>query len=805
MQFNKRSKAIWLSLASIALISCSNGGGDNSIKLPDNMSLVTANDSSGSASLTKGSVFGAVTTSTFDATSDYATDEVRSYVYDSAMEPLEMVNMILCLMDQTGAEENLNDGAYYALIDEDKCEQGSNDSGASSTGQSSGGKTIQYNRWTVDSTREDGDSPLIVKLWIPGEEGASDPQDQENILVEVVASEGVSASKPFGSFTLNFKGVTDYAGFGGSSGNYVETMKGSLQTVDNDNGKPQFSLINLSGTSVNANTDYRWEQFTNAILDDASGTGGIARTRSIQQWMDNPADDNSFAVKFNSTHMNRGTDTDGDSIADGESCLSRTSFDTQVWRYNLYHRDAGTYAGSTVTAGQRVALDSGFPFTYDNNGTTVQGHVGYWGIWVENDVSIASGSTIKQVDYSNDTSTDYTVKISNGKLIRRTKNSLAITKLVGQNLYYWGQNPGDSQYDQYVVTVDAATYNFKITHKVAWGESGPTLTDITDVDLNASTLLDNDGESLWLWADTLGGNVVYTHDTSVTPASTRTVKFYAEEVVNPGDSAISGGVTLTCYDRCLKGGVTDISGLTDDSTLHYTSDGTAYTYTLSVSGGVLTMTDNTAGKAVDFSSFTRAQMAAIQHDWGINTGDMVTADVAAGLTSWWKIYDAAVTYRWETGSNNWNRLVSVVDGSSAVQSFDKPIQLVYQLAAGDEINGDPNGQAGSTFMLQYGGSGDLWGFPWTQSGNRWYTSVNLKNGVEFTDSDGNVFVVKAMEQEQTFKDATGECGALDTDSVFADSTLALPTESDIGTISFTWGDKPTPASEAPAFIGGEKQ
>lgn len=803
MKYKILNKAIWLGLASSTMIACSHSGSsDDTITLPSTMSLVTANTSSSSASLAKGAPLATVTSSTFSASSDYVTDKTNSYVYDTAMEPLQTANMILCLMAQTGSGEMVNKGAYYALIDEDKCEQGSNGSNASSTGQSSGGKAIKYNRWTIEASRDDVASPMLVKLWIPGDENATDPHDMENILVQVRATESVSASKPFGSFTLDFKGVTDYAGFGGSSGNYAETMKGRLATIDNADGKPQFTLVNISGKGVNSNTDYRYEQYANAILEDTQGKAGQANTRSVLQWQSYPTEESRYAVKFNSTHMNRGTDTDNDDIANTEACLSRTDFNTQIWRYNLYHRDAGTYGGKSVTAGQRVALNSGFPFTYDNAGTKIQGHVGYWGIWTENDVKIASGSTIKKVDYSNNTSTDYTVKISNGKLIRRTKNTLAITKLVGQNLYFWGQNPSDSKYDQYVVTVDASTYNFKITHKVAWGDSGPTLTDITDADLTASM---TNGQSLWLWADALGGNVVYTHDTSVTPASSRLVKFYAEEVVNPGDSAISSGLTLTCYDRCLKGGVSTLSGLSNDTSLYYTSDGTAYTYTLSVSAGVLTMTDNTAGKAVDFSGFSATDMKAIQHEWGINTGDMVTASVAAGLANWWNIYDADVTYRWETGSNNWNRLVAVVDSNNAVQSFDKPIQLVYQLAAGDEINGDPNSQAGSTFMLQYGGSGELWGFPWMQSGNRWYSSVNLKDGVELTDSNSNVFVVKAIEQEQTFKDATGQCAGLDTTAVFGDSDLALPSASEAGNVDFGWSDMPTPANDAPAYIGGEKQ
>ncbi|MDH5444305.1 MAG: hypothetical protein OEY52_02040 [Gammaproteobacteria bacterium] len=803
------SKAVWLGLASTTLIACSNssgGGGssssDKAVALPFAMSLVTANSTGDSASLLNNHVFGAVTSTTFDSGSNYATDKTNTYVYDESMESLSTANMILCLMSQTGADQMLNQGAYYALVDEDKCEQGSNNSGAGSTGQSSGAKATEYNRWTIQASRASDTSPMIVKAWIPGDDAsaAKRPEDQESVLVEVTATSGVSDADPFGNFSIRFRGVTEYSGYGGSAGNYVDTMKGELKTVSNSSGKPQFTLAMLGGTAVNSNADYRFEMFTNALLEDTNGTGGAANTKTHFSGS-GYSKTSKHAVKFNSTHMNRGTDANDDNISDGDVCLSRNSFNTNNWQYNVYHRDAGTYNGKTVTAGQRVALNSGFPFVYNNSGTKVQGHIGYWGIWAENETAIPDNSTISKVDYSNGTTTDYTVKISKGKLIRRTKNTLNITKLVGQQLYYWGQNPDTSEWNQYVVTVDGS-YRFVITHKVAWGESGPTQTDIADAILTGSTLLDANGETLWLWADGLGGNVVYTHNT-VTAAADRTVKFYAEEVVNPGDNTIASGLNLKCYDRCLKGGVSTINGLPNDSTLFYPSDGTARSYTLSVSGGVMTMTDNTASAVVDFSGFSDTDMKAIQHGWGINTGSMVTTDVVIDPGSWWNIYDANVTYRWETGHQNWNKLVAVLDGSNTVQTFDKPIQFVYQLATADESNGVAT-HDGKTFMLQYGGQGQLWGFPWSQTGERWYPSVNLKNGVELTDGT-NTFVVKATEREQSFKTDAGQCGTLGTSAVFSDTGLALPVASGVGTVSFNWSDKPTPTKEAPAFIGGEKQ
>ncbi len=67
-----------------------------------------------------------IDTTTFPLDADYNTDAVQAYnhVYDPSMEPLNTVNMILCLMDQTRAEEMVNQGAYIALVNEVKCETG---------------------------------------------------------------------------------------------------------------------------------------------------------------------------------------------------------------------------------------------------------------------------------------------------------------------------------------------------------------------------------------------------------------------------------------------------------------------------------------------------------------------------------------------------------------------------------------------------------------------------------------------------------------------------------------------------------
>ncbi|MGD8567488.1 MAG: hypothetical protein PVJ39_05350 [Gammaproteobacteria bacterium] len=813
-----------VALCCVVLPACGGGGSGSGgsggggsvvgVQLPDNVSVVTATDDSSAKPLAPTGVV--VDTSGYAATSDYALDETRSHVYDPSMEPLDSVNMILCLMEQTRASDMVNQGAYIALVDEDKCEQGQNQSNGSQAGQTSS-NVKQYNKWTVQSSRASSSDPMIVKIWVPGDnvdpsDPNANPEDAQNILVEVTATEGVSADKPFGSFSMNFKGVVDEGLFGGTPGNYQTMMLGLLETVDNAMGQPQFRFINVGGGEANSMiTDFSFTEATAVVMDDASGTGGVAKTMASFSDPMGGTQSKTFAVAFNDTHLRRALDSNNDNSADVEACVDRNQFNTQVWRYNLYHAADGMFNGRAVITGDRVVLNSGFPFRYDTGNGEIDGHISYWGLWAENDAAIPDGATIQRMNFSSGTTTPYTVNVSPGKLIKRSANTELLSKYQGDKFTGWYNHPtaGDPTskgYDSWEISVDTNN-DFVITGGVTWGENGPQVTSE-----GPYTITLTGGENLWLWSDALGGNIVYVYDSTVTNPANRTVTFYDEEFVYPDDTLFSGGnVTVYCYDRCMIGGLTqtDVNNATSDMDLFYPSDGTEYVYTLTASNGKLTLTDNTAAGAT--VSTDGLDLSSLGIDWGMQTGEMV-ADNSA-IVNPWDVYNQPVTFRWETGSNEWNKLITVSDSNGIVR-FDKPLQFNYTLEAGDEANGDPSGNAGKTFLLEYGGNGELWGFPWQPEAGcdtsteqcRWYSAVTLKNGVQLTDGDGNNFVVKQIEREQNMQEVSlsPNCDALNAANLFSDPAMTLPTTSDINSVSFSLADKPV-VTDAPAVIEGELQ
>jgi len=618
---------------------------------------------------------------------------------------------------------------------------------------------------------------------------------------------------------MNFTGVMDAGDIGGTAGVEGTMMTGSLVTANNTLSQPQFKFINIMGDALPnvPGIGFSLVESANVILDDATGTGGVALTGFSETYFDgfsNNTVDETFAVAFNSSNLLRGQDTDGDNVSDTTICKARDDFDTQVWRYNLYHTVDGTYNGNAVTAGQRVEINSGFPFSYDSDNDGVNesyGWIGSHGLWSERR-DIVDGASVSRFDYNTDVSSTMTLHIAPGKLIRRTANSELLSNFQGDDFQFWGDHPVLAIFGQWLVTIDVNN-DFQITGSMTWGMDGPVISTTVDHDDNPATaevsavaaLPVANNENLWLWSDNLGGNVVYVHDNSVA-ANSRTVTFYGQEFVAADDATLfpSGTTSLTlyCYDQCLKGGLTqgDVDAAASENDLYYTYAGTPFQYTLSISNNKVLLTDDSNSQMVSAATL---DLTSLGHDWGINSGEMITAPLANAAEPW-AVYDATVSYHFETGPNYWNQMATASDTSGVLASFDRPLQFNYTHSTANDANGS-NSHDGGTFFLEYGGAGELWGFPWIEDieNDRWYTAATLANGVEL-GSNGNNYAVKAIESELSMRDAPGACTALSIDSLFTDAALALPTSSDIGGVSFTLAEKPV-VTDPPAVIEGAIQ
>jgi hypothetical protein len=145
----------------------------------------------------------------------------------------------------------------------------------------------------------------------------------------------------------------------------------------------------------------------------------------------------------------------------------------------------------------------------------------------------------------------------------------------------------------------------------------------------------------------------------------------------------------------------------------------------------------------------------------------------------------------------------VTDAQGNYTTFDPPLSFTYTHSTANDANGDSS-HNNKKFLLNYGGPGELWGFPWEEDADnqRWYSAVTLADGVEL---DNGNYVVKAIEKEQTMQvQDLSVCSALNIDVILTDPALALPTANDIGDVSHTLAGKPV-VTAAPAVVEGELQ
>lgn len=175
------------------------------LEVPEEINVVTAGSGNNGNSLNVkswGRLFN-------DAGTQYTLADQRAYIWLPALEPIDTVNGILCFLDQFGIEAMINQPPYRVLANEDRCFQDSGDTEANSDGAAVQGAASTDGDEAAPDLREvvvhvarlDESSPMIVHAWMPE---MGDDDFNQAIRIKAIMSEGVSADKPFGTFTMSF-------------------------------------------------------------------------------------------------------------------------------------------------------------------------------------------------------------------------------------------------------------------------------------------------------------------------------------------------------------------------------------------------------------------------------------------------------------------------------------------------------------------------------------------------------------------------------------------------------------------------
>jgi len=100
----------------------------------------------------------------------YVTDSQSTWVQDRVGDRIGTVNMIMCIMGSMRPDALVNQGAYRALVDQNKC-SGRGDSSKSGSTNAGQANATNYMAAVVESTQASATDPLIMKAFLYDECG----------------------------------------------------------------------------------------------------------------------------------------------------------------------------------------------------------------------------------------------------------------------------------------------------------------------------------------------------------------------------------------------------------------------------------------------------------------------------------------------------------------------------------------------------------------------------------------------------------------------------------------------------------
>jgi hypothetical protein len=762
------------------------------LTVAEKVSVVDAQSAVGSSAPAR--VKAAIRALSLPADSDYNTDKTNVYVEERSVQSFNTVNEILCMMAQTRYGEMLNQGPYKAQVDANQC-RGRDDAsagGAQSANQSSGANMPNYEMWTVDSSRADNTAPHILKVWI--HEAASEHEPEKVIHAKAVITEGVGATNPYGIFTINFQAFPVVGGVEQSTSIFRGVL--NAERVD---GKVLLKFFDTGGGGGMSRTE---KVVVDRSADGSSGGGTLFNQETSPMGSQTIA----FDIAFNANNFRR-----VDSGNSTDICLDRLAFDESAWRYGVY--DA---------SGARVVRNSGFPVRLSRGGTDYHGYIGYYGPWFSDNVTLVDGETVYKQTYGpgGGTETAYQVLVAGGKLKKNTRKLLVLGDIVNIPLDYGEFDFVSGTDNQFRVMWDGTKFS-KVARMNKTTMNWENLVPAVDIDLGALRW-----SELNFHSQALSGNVQVklqncVHDNggtefdpnddtfSCSAGNATPVVSYAEVVVSPTDTVPA---TLLCFENCpdaanlggqnpflFSPGYQPVPPAQATAAAAYTFDSAS----MLLKSGATSIVASSLG-----NNFQFGMMSGPLFDNTAENLDLLKCEWDNNTCAWQARSNLPVYYTWETGSNNWNRLVALRSGG-AFLSFDPPLQLGYtHLAAGKYLN--------AKFFLEYGGFGDLHGIPGkcvsmdtgadadcSQGGPgspiRWVPEFSIPDGSSATDALNAAYYIKALEKEQRMRVVAGtECSSLPVTSYASQ----LPGPAD-------WSDPAIGAEPAvtgaPAVIGGVLQ
>jgi hypothetical protein len=288
-----------------------------------------------------------------------------SHIYlGEAMAPVQMADMLLCVVSASGAPLLPNE-TYQAIADFGLC------------GAASGESTqANYSSMTVESSRASADVAQVANMWIDLNDGPSEPVKDVHFRAEL--SSAPTDTNHLGVWQLDW----EFQNPGGAN----TWENGHAQSVNGTGGFAELTMASNSALPGETANDV-YAKFSMTSLKE-----GVGRVTSSA--------DGEFTLAFNDTLV---TIQEAGKAA---TCQSLENFSDVVYEYNLYDSSGAlvdiaadiefiTAAGHSGVLGQHSYW----------NGSSEQ--ISYW-VWIEdNGYPITDGATI--VSDSTTPATKYTI------------------------------------------------------------------------------------------------------------------------------------------------------------------------------------------------------------------------------------------------------------------------------------------------------------------------------------------------------------------------------------------------------------
>ena len=452
-------------------------------------------------------------------------DPTNFYVSGAgANEALEIVNEIICFMNNTRAEEFVNDGFFKATIYSDDCAviSESSASAESATPQSSDATSSSDAAETAEQklastailnvTRADEESPVLLTGWfeLNQEEeidGGQVVAHKIAVYMDMVQQAGVSEESPRGIWAMRYSleasedlvfgpdytlpkgtplgiGYIDSAGTAlrfkeigaNSTGNLIANFSdnGDVEGVFQDTyyleeGGLITPVFVLNSFGIDEANKIYCSRFLSAKLIDFNFVDG-ARYEPVRT----PYEPTGEEVQW-----------DGGRLTEDETCYSTdvTKAYRHVWRYGVYDADGERYELSNQAFPLKAKINEG---TEDEQ--EVFAYAGYWGVHVNsNSIGLVDDAlTFEQENFASDVDAQaptFTLKTKNLRLEKRYKQYVSLNSLSGMTLgvhksndTYWATElanlapalTDDSEYDEYEGSFDAETQTFTFTAGVTF-------------------------------------------------------------------------------------------------------------------------------------------------------------------------------------------------------------------------------------------------------------------------------------------------------------------------------------------------